>query len=205
MEYKRCKHCGELKPISEFYKHKSRKDGLLDECKVCKNEYDKQYRRTKKGLVSAIYSHQRRSSEKRGHPMPTYTNKELKEWLYSQKKFHELYDNWKSSGFNKWLKPSVDRIDDYKPYTLDNIQIVTWRDNAYRYYEDKKRGANNKQNKAVLQFSLDGGFIAEYYSISEADRRTGISFKSISNACIGRYKTAGGYKWMFKDEARRLD
>lgn len=33
---KQCKTCGETKPKSEFYKNKSRKDGLQSQCKSCK-------------------------------------------------------------------------------------------------------------------------------------------------------------------------
>lgn len=32
---KRCTKCGEIKPLSEFYKHKRMKDGLTSECKPC--------------------------------------------------------------------------------------------------------------------------------------------------------------------------
>lgn len=32
---KRCPHCKTLKPFSEFYKDKSRKDGLYSHCKAC--------------------------------------------------------------------------------------------------------------------------------------------------------------------------
>jgi 5-methylcytosine-specific restriction endonuclease McrA len=35
MEGKRCLHCGEVKPASEFYVHKGHKDGLSSRCKPC--------------------------------------------------------------------------------------------------------------------------------------------------------------------------
>jgi len=41
-------------------------------------------------------------------------------------------------------------------------------------------------------------FVAEYHSMYEAQKLTGI--KSIANVCKGRAKTAGGYFWMFKVE-----
>lgn len=51
------------------------------------------------------------------------------------------------------------------------------------------------KRKAIQQFSLDGFFIAEYETITEAHNRTGISMASISNAINGKYKKAGGYVW----------
>ena len=54
------------------------------------------------------------------------------------------------------------------------------------------------QSKTVLQFSLDGKLIAEYESVSEAIRKTGIL--KISNVCRGERKQAGGYIWRYKDK-----
>lgn len=46
---KRCPRCKTIKPISGFYKHRSRKDGFSVWCKVCHNTDQKRYRQTKKG------------------------------------------------------------------------------------------------------------------------------------------------------------
>ena len=159
-----------------------------------------EYKNSKIGVVSVIYSSQKQHSKHRGHPMPSYTKKELKDWLYSQKKFHELYDVWKANGYEKDLKPSCDRLDDYKPYTLDNLQITTWRGNYKKVHRDKIDGVNNKQSKAVLQFTLDGNFIAEYHSMNEAERQTGISHGNISSVCTGLRNKAGGFVWKYKQK-----
>lgn len=41
---KRCVKCKIEKPPSDFYKDKSKKDGLTPQCKNCRNEYLKKYR-----------------------------------------------------------------------------------------------------------------------------------------------------------------
>ncbi len=38
-----CSRCGEIKPISEYTKSKSRKDGLCSICKICDRERGRQY------------------------------------------------------------------------------------------------------------------------------------------------------------------
>lgn len=43
METKLCTKCGKVKPISEFGKNKSKKDGLQSHCKECVREYKKKH------------------------------------------------------------------------------------------------------------------------------------------------------------------
>lgn len=51
----------------------------------------------------------------------------------------------------------------------------------------------------VVQYSLSDEFIAEYPAIRSAGRQTGIGSDRICRACNGVIKTAGGYKWKYKD------
>lgn len=56
-----------------------------------------------------------------------------------------------------------------------------------------------KLSKEVNQFSKDGSFITTYPSLNEAGRNTGIHIGHISECCIGRLKSAGGFVWKFKE------
>jgi len=194
METKICTKCGEPKPINRFNRHPETKDGKCSWCNDCKNIAIQEYQKTKDGLISTIYSTQRATSRKRGDPMPTYTLGELREWMFSQRVFHELYDNWKESGYNTRLRPSCDRLDDYKPYTLDNLRVVTWRENNQRYMSDSLNGINTKQCISIIQF-IGNVDIAKYYSINSAARKTEIHHSNISACCNGRRKFAGGSQW----------
>lgn len=53
------------------------------------------------------------------------------------------------------------------------------------------------QSKQVLQFTREGILISTYPSIMEAQRQTGINNANISQCCLGKYKTAGGYVWKY--------
>lgn len=57
-------------------------------------------------------------------------------------------------------------------------------------------------SKVVCQFTKSGDFVAEYPSIAEAARSTGINKSAISACCWGRphTKSAGGYVWKYKDD-----
>lgn len=55
-------------------------------------------------------------------------------------------------------------------------------------------------SKPVLQLDKNGYFIAEYPSVMEAKRATGINHGHIAECCRGNgiRKTAGGFKWEYK-------
>ncbi len=200
MKTKICTNCNIEKELSEFSKHKKCKYGVRSECKICFNARSKTYRRTKKGLIFTIYYNQCLNSIERGHPLPTYSKQELKDWLFSQKKFHILYDNWKRLDFQKMYSPSVDRKDDYIGYTINNIQITTWEANDQKGKSDRINGINNKNSKDVIQYTKKGEFMKEYCSIRQASRETHIPPPNISQCCAGRNNTAGGFVWKFKGE-----
>ena len=199
---KQCTRCKQIKDISEFGKNKNGKNGLRSYCKECQAVLNKMYRHSKDGVIASIYSHQRNSSKRRKHPIPTYSKQELKDWLFSQKKFHLLYDNWKRLDFQSMYKPSVDRIDDSIGYTMANIQLMIWGENNAKSHKDMRSGKlkhGHNPQKAVLQYSKNGEFVAEFVSVSQAKRETGIPQTNISKCCNGKLKHAGGYIWKFKE------
>lgn len=69
---------------------------------------------------------------------------------------------------------------------------------------DYKRGGGRREalEKKVYQFNKFGDFIAEYDSIMDASKATGINNGNIGSCCIGRpgHSTAGGYVWRFTPE-----
>lgn len=56
--YKRCSHCGELKPLSEFNKDKSKKDGYNAWCRCCTREAQKKWDATRREKKQTIKSEQ---------------------------------------------------------------------------------------------------------------------------------------------------
>ena len=53
---KRCCHCKKKKPLLEFCKNKSAKDGLSFNCRICHNAQTRQYQQTEKGKKTAQLS-----------------------------------------------------------------------------------------------------------------------------------------------------
>ena len=118
----------------------------------------------------------------------------------SQDLFHELYDKWVDSGYLKKLIPSVDRKKDSKPYTICNIQLMTWGENKFKGHGDMRSAKlihGNKPQKAVIQYDLHGNYINEFCSVNEAGRKTGISIGNICETCKNKRPVAGGYVWKY--------
>lgn len=158
-----------------------------------------EYKKTKQGLCDSIYYIQTSNCRKRNYNQPEYSREEITKWLLNQNLFHRLFKTWEESGYKKLLIPSIDRKDDYKSYTFDNIQLMTWGENKLKGFNDKINGINTKQCKAVLQFDLEDNFIKEYYSIRQAGRDTGVHQSTISANCINRLSHAGNYIWKHKE------
>jgi len=51
--------------------------------------------------------------------------------------------------------------------------------------------------KSVIQYDLQGNFIKEWISITEAQSK--LKIFNISHCCSGRYKTVGGYFWKYNN------
>lgn len=159
----------------------------------------KEYRRSLPGLLTLIYSNQKMTSNKMGRPLPTYTKQELADWLQQQPNFQLIWDNWVNSGYEKYLSPSIDRIDNNLGYTLSNIQLVTWRENLLNQKKQNISGEYlHAKSKAVTMLTLEGDEIETFPSLAIAARSINgrsVGISNIAAVANGKWKTAYGYKW----------
>lgn len=61
-----------------------------------------------------------------------------------------------------------------------------------------KKGTNHPQSKAVLQYTKNGEFVKKWAYMNEAAQSLGLSKGNISNACLGRTKSCGGFIWVYE-------
>ena len=76
---------------------------------------------------------------------------------------------------------------------------ITFSEEHKKKISEAHKGKVYAPIKAVLQFSKNGEFIAEYPSLMDAERHTGLSASNICACCKGKYKSCGGFIWRYKE------
>ena len=82
------------------------------------------------------------------------------------------------------------------------IKLLFAQQNSERNAENAKptdADAPRRRGKAVFQMDDNGNTIKEFISVAAASEETGVNAKSIRDAAGGIQKTAGGYRWKYKE------
>lgn len=108
--------------------------------------------------------------------------------------------------------PEVNHIDGNKLNNhVTNLKWVTHEQNMEHWRLQQKfatkvdlpvvtrKSKLNRGKQPVVQYALNGDFIAEFSSYMDAERKTGIRSGNISLAARGKRHTAGNYVWRDKE------
>lgn len=88
---------------------------------------------------------------------------------------------------------------------IENLEWCTNAENVKHGYSVLNRtpswsgkfGKDHHRSKVVLQIK-NGETINKFFGTMEAQRQTGISFKQISEVCLGKRASAGGFQWEYE-------
>lgn len=108
-----------------------------------------------------------------------------------------------------WLNSHNDEYGyNIQPTSHDGaIKFSTFTKNKMSKIRNNKKGLYKKEtkekisiahSKPVLQYDIDGNFIREWKSSTDAEKTLNISSGSISSVCRGRREFIKGYSWRFK-------
>ena len=151
-------------------------------------ESTRRYRKTKKGILTNSYNHQKRRLK------VDYTLKELHLKFLEDRKFNRLFNEWIKSKYDKQFRPSIDRINSKKHYTLKNIHMLTWAENRFKQTMERR----SRKGKVCQIFGNE--VIKIFKSQREAVKKTGLNQSGISNCLTNKRKYCGGYKWEYLNE-----
>ena len=90
--------------------------------------------------------------------------------------------------------PQVNHIDENKENNC--VQNLEWCSRSYNINYGTR---NEKISKPILGIDRVTGLIVEFPSIREAERKLGIAPSNICACLKGRYKSCGGFYWMYAD------
>ena len=85
---------------------------------------------------------------------------------------------------------------------LSNLNLMTPKENinwGTGIERRAKKRINGKCSKTVLQFDLNNNLVKEFSSAMQVERETGFANQHICDCCKGKYKTAYGFKWKYKE------
>lgn len=148
---KKCSKCKQTKPLVEFNKTSSNKDGLSYLCQPCnlkvtrdyrsknRDKYNlnqKTYRSNTEGFISQLLHGAKTRAKKKGFAF-SLTNQDIEDMMVKgdmKCSLTGLSMNLESSGRKKAnaFKCSLDRIDSNLGYTLDNVRLVCWAVNQMK-------------------------------------------------------------------------
>ena len=206
-QVKKCSACGQVKPLSEFNKHKGKKDGLQDRCRSCFSKYNKRryllqkeetkdrVRKYREENIENIFETRMRMCEKN----PSQKNAREAVSLAIQLGYIEKPDHCLGCG-----RPgSESRVTAHHHDYSKPLEVVWVCSKCHRQLDANRREREGKSrfgNDRGVILVYDGKDICSFDSISEAAASIKRSPGSISQCLSGKSKTCAGYGWRYGGE-----
>ena len=134
-------------------------------------------------------------------------------WMYKGSNDYDKYFYYKNNTFIKCsqnnviidvfygIKDLVDKTGISFVKIINACKNKTWCEGfKWCIKEEDNTCREQKRRKSVVCFSKDMMYIKEYDSLTKAAKEVGVQTTHISTCCRDLSKTAGSFRWMYKDE-----
>lgn len=86
-------------------------------------------------------------------------------------------------------------------HVVSNLEWVTYQQNSQFACDAGSRCPG----RPVLQLSRAGELVERYSTVTQASVATGAARSSISDCCVGRQKSAVGYRWVYEKDKETME
>lgn len=171
---RRCRTCGLQKELSEFWRQRSKKNGLQAECKSCMRQRNNSWQRKNKVTRTAKKIAQINEARRKDPLRALWKNARER----ARNRGLEFTIRWEDlrvpshcpilciplqshlglgrTGHHVDYSPSIDRIDNSRGYTPDNIVIVSYRANRL------KSDASIEELRKIVEFYDEQRYLASH-------------------------------------------
>lgn len=184
MPKKKCMKCGELKPLSAFYRHPRMKDGHLNKCIDCAKKDVKNH---KKNNPESVFKTR----------LKVFKKKKTRTSMY------KLMDAALKAG--KLVNPGVcsicgttadkHRIEAHHENYDEPLKVIWCCTPCHRKLDAKRRVLEGLKpygsSKYIIAYNQKGDKIAEFYSVKEAAEYAGIGRSTMSTSIKNRIQRNG--------------
>lgn len=134
---KSCNKCTEPRAHNTSYCRIHFNEKQREKRKVNKNKPTRKYEKTINGFLMRVYRNMESRVTgiqwKKAHiyeGLDLLPREQFYDWAKNDSTFNLLYVNWKKSGYNRKITPSINRIDSLLGYLYGNIEWITHSENS---------------------------------------------------------------------------
>jgi group I intron endonuclease len=181
---------------------------IVKECEVKDlNYYERYYQEYYESVLNGLNLRYTATTDKSG-----FMSEETKKKMSDSGKGKIITEEWRKNlsiaGMNRRHteeeKQKISQANKGKiktPEHIAKIQATLKTMQMPKRSEETKalQSLNNGKSKKVNQYDLEGNFINQFRSGSQASRELGISVMSISSCALGKLKTGGGFVWKYEN------
>lgn len=181
---------------------------IVKECEVKDlNYYERYYQEYYESVLNGLNLRYTATTDKSG-----FMSEETKKKMSDSGKGKIITEEWRKNlsiaGMNRRHteeeKQKISQANKGKiktPEHIAKIQATLKTMQMPKRSEETKalQSLNNGKSKKVNQYDLQGNFINQFRSGSQASRELGISVMSISSCALGKLKTGGGFVWKYEN------